>query len=112
MQRGVKSRSMLVCAIVATMLGPMASGAAGQPAATEEYVLELPGVDSNRIGPPDPIVDRARRAGPIGVVGEQEPAGSRLAVLGSIATTAGGLALLLILAGGAALVANRGRSAR
>jgi hypothetical protein len=112
MQRGIKSRSMLVCAIVATMLGPIAPGATAGPAATEEYVLELPGVDSTQIGPPEPIVDRARRAGPIGVVGEQEPAGSRLAALGSIATTAGGLTLLLVLAGGAALVTSRGRSGR
>ena len=70
-------------------------------------MLTLPGVDTNDVGRPEPLADLSQRAGPVGVVGEQRDAGTRLSAVGEVVPTTGGLALLAALGAGTLLAARR-----
>ncbi len=73
MARGTKSRlaALGACLLALALLAPASAGAASAPA-VEQYVNTLPGVPGVDITQSDPIVARAQRVGPVGVVGERD----------------------------------------
>jgi hypothetical protein len=101
MNRGTQAR-LAVAALIA--LGVLAAPAVAAPPATEEYVLDLPGVSSSRfISPAEVEEPPAAPAGAAGIVGERNEPLTPLAAIGrGLATPAGLLALapaaLLLLA--------------
>ncbi len=101
MARGMKCRSVLLGVLLAAALAAAPGPAAGAgPAAVEEYVLTLPGVDRVGSRGPNPITLRGRDAGPVGVVGEQEPPQPLLGSIASAVASPVGLALVASLAAG------------
>lgn len=93
---------MGICACLALALALLvpATGSAAVPAAQEQYVLDYSGVGKSEVGTSDPIVARAQRAGPVGVVGEDEGAVTQLAAVTSAITAPAGIAIVVVLAGG------------
>ena len=110
MARGTKSRSAALCACVVALalLAPAIAAAAQDPAAVEQYVYTLPGVDVD-LGDTDPIVARSQRAGPVGVVGENDGTVTALGAVGTAAATPAGIALIVVAAGGVAIGVRRRR---
>ena len=111
MARGTKSRLAALCACVVALalLAPAIAAAAQDPAAVEQYVYSLPGVDTTNVGDSDPIVARSQRAGPVGVVGEKDGAVTALGAVGTAAATPAGIALIVVAAGGVAIGVRRRR---
>jgi len=111
MARGTKSRLAALCACVAALalLAPAIAAAAEDPAAVEQYVNTLPGVDTVDLGDTDPIVARSQRAGPVGVVGENDGTVTALGAVGTAAATPAGIALIVIVAAGVAIGVRRRR---
>jgi hypothetical protein len=101
----------LAVAAAPALTAPTAAGAADAPA-VEQYVNTLPGVPGVDINETDPIVERSHRVGPVGVVGEQDGAVPLSSAVGSAVATPGGLALVVVFAGGAALALARRPSRR
>ena len=97
---------LLACAAIALVALPAASASAEQ-AAIEEYVLTLPGVD--RAGPATtaPIVVRSQRAGPVGVVGEDEAPISQLGAISSAISAPAGIGIAVVLVLGAGFLVRR-----
>ncbi|HKJ35409.1 MAG TPA: hypothetical protein VKA36_02475 [Solirubrobacterales bacterium] len=91
-----KSKPLLLGTIVllAAMLGPV-SAAGAEPAALEEYVLTLPGVDTSNVGRAAPLEGLAQRADPTGVTGEAAPTPTPLGAVGSAVISPAGLAIAL-----------------
>ena len=105
MNRRTHARAGLTLAIVAiASLVPMAvmTTVAGAGAATEEYVLEVPGVSSSSAGVSGAAAGRAD-SDQVGVVGENAPPSSPLDAIGSALSeaplAAGLLAAFAVLAG-------------
>ena len=111
MARGTKCRSAALCACVLALalLAPAMAAAAQDPAAVEQYVNTLPGVDTVDLGQTDPIVARSQRAGPVGVVGENDGSVTALGAVGTAAATPAGIALIIVFAAGAAIALRRRR---
>lgn len=104
MARGMKSRSVIVGALLAAMLvASMAPPAAARPAAVEEYVLTLPGAERVGRSKLDPLISGQRDAGPIGVTGERESEPTLFGSVESAIVSPAGLALAAALAGAVAL---------
>ena len=103
---------MALCACLAAfaLLAPASADAAG-PSAVEEYTLTLPGVGKTGIEGPTELAEKSDQAGPIGVVGEQDDSFTRLGAISSAVVSPAGIALILLVAAGAAL-AVRGRGER
>lgn len=113
MRRGTQSRLILASGIALVVAAaPAAQTATAAPPAVEEYVLTLPGVKTSGIGQSSPADARARRAGPVGVTGERQPAPSALAGIGAAAASPGGFVLALALAAAVALALRRPRDER
>jgi hypothetical protein len=113
MPRGVQSRSqpsLLVCACVAGLVAlTVAPAAAARPAALEEYVLTLPGVEQSNVEPPSAIEESAERIGDVGVVGEQNDDFTRIGALRAATASPGGALALAFVAGGTVLALRRRR---
>jgi len=111
MARGTKSRLAALCACMAALalLVPASAGAAAD-AAIEQYVNTRPGVDQVNVGESDPVVARSQRAGPVGVVGERNGSVTALGAVGSAVATPAGVALVAVIAGGAAIAFSRRRA--
>lgn len=104
MESPIRRKAWLALAIVAALTA-VPAGATAAPPASDEYVLEIPGVRQAESGPvggeaaPSPAGDGVQR----GVVGEGNGTGSPLAALGDSLTAmpasifAGIVALLAIL---------------
>lgn len=101
-----RSRALCACLAALALFAPASANAAG-PAALEEYVLTLPGVDTKDVQGTSPLVEKTERAGPIGVVGEQDDDFTRLSAISAAVVTPAGIGIVLLLAGGAALAARR-----
>lgn len=104
MRRGVKSRFGAVTAILIVCAVAPAPSAAGP--AEEEYVLELPGVDTTSVGGD---LSRVRDRGelPGGIVGEGSGAVTPLNAVTEALTSAAGLAVLAGCALGAGIMIGR-----
>lgn len=92
--RGAKCRSLLVVCVAGCglALGPAAVAVAA-PAASEEYILSLPGVDKTTVG--NTTVDAGPSStGGEGVVGEQNEPDTPAGVLGSSLLSVTGMAIL------------------
>ncbi len=110
MTRGKKHRAATLClclAAGAALLLPAAAGAASS--AQEEYVLTLPGVDTNNATGASALEQRAERAGPSGVVGEQDGTVTALGAVGTAFGTPAGIAVAVVLAVAVALALSRRR---
>lgn len=110
--RGPKCRSLIVAGLAVCSAAFAAPGSAlGAPAAAEEYVLTLPGVDKTTAGGSTIAPDAPASAE--GVTGERDDPGTPLAALGSSMLSLPGLAIvapaLALLA--AAAIRGRGRFA-
>ena len=114
MTRGKQCRSTALCACLAAvaLFAPASAGAAG-PSAVEEYTLALPGVEKADTEAPSPIIEKTERAGPIGVVGEQDDTFTRFGAVSAAVLTPAGLVIVALVAGGFALaLRRRGTGAR
>ena len=111
MARGDKSRSAALCACIVALvlLAPGMAAAAQDPAAVEQYVYTLPGGDTVNLDATDPIVARSQRAGPVGVVGENDGSVTALGAVGTAVATPAGIALIAVLAAGAVIALRRRR---
>ncbi len=115
MTRGGKHRYATLCACAALLAALAApAGAAAASSASEQYVLTLPGVDANNATGANPIVKRAQKAGPVGVVGERDGTVTALGAVGSAASSPVGMLVLVAVAGAGAfaLLRRRGRGMR
>lgn len=108
MTHGKQCRSTALCACLAAvaLFAPTSAGAA-EPAAVGEYTLTLPGVGKTGIEAPSPLAEKTERAGPIGVVGEQDDGFTRLGAVSSAVLTPAGIAIVALTAVGMALAARR-----
>ena len=92
--RGAKCRSLLIACLAAcgALAAPVDAGAA--PAAAQEYVLTLPGVDKTSVAGAD-LGQEGPSAGAGGVVGEGEAQGTVTAAIGSALISPAGAAIVL-----------------
>jgi hypothetical protein len=91
------------------MLLVTAPAATADPAAVEEYVLSLPGVEQSNVQPPTALEESAEAIGRVGVVGEQNDNFTRIGALSAAAASPGGALALVFLAGGIVLALLRRR---
>lgn len=92
--RGAKCRSLLIACLAAcgALAAPVHAVAA--PAAAEEYVTTLPGVDKTSVAGAD-LGQEGPSAGAAGVVGEGESQGTTTAAIGSALISLVGAAIVL-----------------
>jgi hypothetical protein len=114
MARGTKSRlaALCGCVVALVLLAPAGAAVAAEPAAIEQYVNTLPGVDTTNVGESEPIVARSQRAGPVGVIGERDGSVTALGAIGSATATPGGVVLVAALAAGIGVGFSRRRVRR
>lgn len=113
MSRAVKSRSALAACLVALFVISVPVGAQAAPAATEQYVLTLPGVERGRdVGVvPDPELEPAADAGD-GVTGENAAAAAPLSAFLAVASSPWVLLTIAAVGAVALVVTRRGREPR
>lgn len=91
--RRAKCRSLLAVGLTAAALATGAPAAAASPAATQEYVLSLPGIDKTNVGAATAEGGPTDGAG--GIVGEQDEPRTTAALVGSAMLSPAGLAIVL-----------------
>ena len=92
--RGAKCRSLLIACLAACGALTAPASAAAAPAAAQEYVLTLPGVDKTSVAGAD-LEQEGPSAGAGGVVGEGEAQGTTTATIGSSLISLAGAAIVL-----------------
>jgi hypothetical protein len=91
--RRAKCRSLLAAGLTAVALAAGAPAAVAAPAAAEEYVLTLPGVDKTSVGAA--TTGEGPSDGAAGIVGEQDESETTAALVASAMVSPAGLGIVL-----------------